>query len=615
MIESMQSMRVESVHLARFKGFQDFRMDCSHFTALVGLNNGGKTSILQAIRLVMDIFMFAFGRYANKDAEKPDFANPQWVSNPTIAVNRMVYADPESLWLRKMTSEPCKVTLCFSENVKLDIEIAGRAKYTLDMSVNGESIKGKVLDEEDKDLIKKLFALRPEYLSPAAGISPIEPFMNYQELSQRLDKGAMAECWRSNLYWLCNDGNMEDFEEVDNIVKRYLPGALIHQPTLSHDSPPQVRVNFEEDEINFDIGSSGGGLRTVFSVAAVLHFSRSRCLLFDEPDAHLHPALQRQVASMLLDHAIENDVQILAATHAPDFIADVPVEHLVWIDRTQKEAARCDGLGRVLTDLGVLSKDEALRRHGASKILFIEGKLDRKILSALSAAACTSDPDLENPFDDNGVIVAELPNGKGDSAHLKSFQSLVQNSFGLQIRVACILDNDYGLSGNTSQPFCKGEPLVEALERKEIENYLLEPEVVKKAIVDVLQERTNRGDPSAEPPSTELVEQELQKILETPEIMESVKYQLRPKYRETLQAEGDASTRERNADEWFESKWCDSQWKLNNCPGKEVLKRLREWCRQKFRVTLTDTRLIEELGEPPEDVCKLLKKVCAHLKG
>ena len=113
MIGSMQAMRVESVHLARFKGFQNFRMDCSPFTALVGLNNGGKTSILQAIRLVMDIFMFTFGRCRNKDAEQPDFANPQWASSPMNAVNRMAFADPESLWLRKMTSEPCNVTLCF----------------------------------------------------------------------------------------------------------------------------------------------------------------------------------------------------------------------------------------------------------------------------------------------------------------------------------------------------------------------------------------------------------------------------------------------------------------------------------------------------------------------
>ena len=608
-------MQIESVHLASFKGFRDFRMSCDPFTALVGLNNGGKTSILQAIRLVMDIFMYAFGRHSNMEAEQPDFANPRWSSDPTSAVNRMAFADPESIWLRKMTKEPCKVTLRFREDVELTLKIEGRNRYTLDLSVNGETIKSKTAEEGNQDLIQKLFALRPAYLSPAAGISPLEPFMNYPELCQRLDRGAMAECWRSHLYWRCNDGNTEDFEEVAKIVKRYLPGALIHQPTLSHANPPQILVHFEEDDTTFDIGTSGGGLRTVLSIAAVLHFSRSRCLLFDEPDAHLHPTLQRQVASMLLDHAIENDVQILAATHAPDFIADVPVENLVWIDRTKKEAVRCDDLGRFLNDLGVLSKGEALRRCGASNILFIEGKLDRQILSALFAAACSRDQGLKDPFADNAVIVAELPNGKGDSVTLKNFPALMQSCFGLRINVACILDNDYELPSSTNPASRQGEPLVETLGRKEIENYLLDPKVISKAIKGALQERANKSSPNVDPPSQDRVEQELQQILDKPEIMNTVKHQVCPKHREKLPEKHDPSTKEKETDEWFASKWKDPQWKRDNCPGKRVLARLRVWAQREFGVTLSPHRLVKELGDPPKDICLLLKNVCAHLKG
>ena len=77
----------------------------------------------------------------------------------------------------------------------------------------------------------------------------------------------------------------------------------------------------------------------------------------------------------------------------------------------------------------------------------------------------------------------------------------------------------------------------------------------------------------------------------------------------------DPSKKEKETDEWFASKWQDSQWKQNNCSGKKVLKLLRKWSQREFGVTLTDTSLLKALGTPPEDVCVLLKNVCAHLKG
>ena len=75
-------MIIEHLHLQSFKGFRDFNLECSQFTVLVGRNNGGKTSILQAIQLLHDIFVFAFG-----NGEQPDSAilNGMRIQDPLSA--------------------------------------------------------------------------------------------------------------------------------------------------------------------------------------------------------------------------------------------------------------------------------------------------------------------------------------------------------------------------------------------------------------------------------------------------------------------------------------------------------------------------------------------------
>ena len=157
--------------------------------------------------------------------------------------------------------------------------------------------------------------------------------------------------------------------------------------------------------------------------------------------------------------------------------------------------------------------------------------------------------------------------------------------------------------------------MVVALGRKERENYIPDPDVVSKAIANALQEPVNKGAPTENQDLPERVKQELQQIFETPEIRETVECQVCPRYRKALPDKHDPSTKEKETNEWFASNWENFLWKQNNCSGKKVLKRLREWSQREFGVALTDTRLIKALGNPPEDVCALLKRVCAHLKG
>jgi energy-coupling factor transporter ATP-binding protein EcfA2 len=609
-------MLIEELHLISFKGFNDFKLKCSQFTTLVGMNSSGKTSILQSIQLIHEFFRYAFGGYSNPDLERPNFIdNIRWSYNaeyqsPSKIIDRLNSGDPDALWLNKKTSTPCELSLKLSGGIEIRLKVTTRNSYTLDLLVDNSSISSQIQEPEYQKAIEDFFSLSPTFIPPTASLPPLENFTNYPDLRQKLDKGLVAECWRSYLYWLCNDGDKRDSNSVVEIVQRYLPNTVLQLPRLTHQNPPQVLIEFEENETAFDISVSGGGLRTISSLAVILHFARSKCLLLDEPDAHLHSTLPHQVAQMLIDHAFEKNVQVFVTSHAPDFIAEIPVEYLTWVDRTKRESLTCNEVGRFLADLGAVTKADAIRNYGANKILFIEGGLDRTVISQLVTCYCQESSDRINPFTDTSVIIAELPNGKGDRKHLAAFQKLLSETFKINVKIACIVDNDYDIPDNDSVADIDGSTiLLLRLQRKEIENYLLDSDVILKAVADLLEKRRERVGTSINCPTLEEIQTGLDEILDDLKIRSTVKCQVLPKYRETLDNKLDPSTKEGKGDEWFNQKWSDEDWRIRNCPGKEVLKRLRTWCQKNYSLTLTDPKLAMALQQCPDDLRDIIGKL------
>jgi len=599
-------MFIEELKLSLFKGFRDFTLECSPFTCLVGLNSKGKTSVLQAVLLLHDLLVFAFG-----GKERPDFSSPRWQHNPSHGLNRLSFGDPDAIWLQKKTSEPCKISAKLSGGIELLAEIKGRDRYEIDICRNGESIKSAIAQPENRRIIEDIFNLHPAYLPPVGAVSPTEDFMPEPQLRGELDKGRDSQYWRSRLYWLWNDGRKESYDEIVQLVQRYLPEAEILPPRLTHDNPPRVLIEFEEEDTTFDISASGGGLRTLLNLASVLHFSRSQCILCDEPDSHLHGSLQAAVARMLLDFSIENGCQVLVATHAPDCIAEVPVDSIVWIDRTQKEGHRCERIGQVLSDLGSISKADAVRACGVDKVLLVEGSLDRNVLGRLF--------DLgggQNPFSDSKVLVACLPDGKSSVSHLQMFQKLLVETFKLPVTVACITDNDYELpKSKVPSDTPRDTPLLLSLERKEVENYLLEPSLLAAAIRASAKRREEGTGKDVKVPNKDTVAEVLTSNLTDDEVRNIVRWQVLPRYRQLLDSQAADSTKERSADEWFEKQWADKQWRIRNCPGKVVLKRMRQWCQEKWCLTLTPKTLIEAMSECPSDIAKIVQAIQKHFYG
>lgn len=74
-------------------------------------------------------------------------------------------------------------------------------------------------------------------------------------------------------------------------------------------------------------------------------------------------------------------------------------------------------------------------------------------------------------------------------------------------------------------------------------------------------------------------------------------------------------SREERAESWFDEKWNDRDWRRRNCPGKKVLKKVKEWCQTTYRMSLSVNSLIQAMEDCPEDLVQMFTRLNSHFYG
>jgi hypothetical protein len=213
----------------------------------------------------------------------------------------------------------------------------------------------------------------------------------------------------------------------------------------------------------------------------------------DEPDVFLHPDLQRRLVRVLEG----TNAQVLMASHAAEVASEADASRLVWIDRTGSHAKRVMGvadLETVTNSLGT-SFNLAIAKALRSKLaLFVEGE-DMKILRVLADRIGLSRLATE----DNLAVIPI-----GGFSHWPGVEafSWLKNAFlGGSVDTWVVLDRDYRSEKEVQEIEEKldaGGVRCHIWKRKELESYLLDPEILAAAsgvvhtrAVDILMECSN----------------------------------------------------------------------------------------------------------------------------
>ena len=453
--------------IRNFKLFDDVDIELGDRVVLVGPNNSGKTTALQALAL----WSVGVRRWVEKhgDGNVPSTRSGVTINRrdlialPVPAAN-LLWRD---LHVREGVRENAKSK---TKNVLIDIEVdgidEGRVWHTaieFDYA-NEESFycRSKPGDDGKRQEVPPTAAqVRLAYLPPMSGLVANETRLDEGAIAVRLGEGRTAEVLR-NLCWQARQRN--DGEPWKRIVDqmRKLFGVELDEPVYVPERG-EITLTFRRGGVRLDLSASGRGQQQTLLLLAHMAASPGSVLLLDEPDAHLEILRQRQIYDALTDAARESGSQLIAASHSEVILNEAADRDMVvaFVGKPH----RIDGRGsQVLKALKSIGFEHYLQAEQRGWVLYLEGATD---LAVLRAFATTLDHPaktvLESPF---VHYVANQPSLARD--HFYGLREAKPDLLGVALydRLDLHLRDDPNL-------------LHLMWERREIENYLATPEALR----------------------------------------------------------------------------------------------------------------------------------------
>ena len=302
------------LHYLEIENFKRFgekqRIELDHPAVLIGPNNCGKTSAIQALALWSQAVRTWY------DARKDSSAKERTATS----LNRL-----------NIVAVPVQRTRFFWHNTQVR---TGNKDISLVITV-GVEYRGAVIalpmrfrnqgDElvyctpaadviGDIDLIRHAATLKVELLYPMSGLETEEPLLQPGRIDVLLGQGQTAQVLR-NLCLMVLRQSAEDWSRIASLMKRLFHVELSEPRETTRGS---IELQYRQASVKetLDVSSSGRGFQQMLLIFAYLYSHKKSVLLVDEPDAHLEILRQKQVYVLLRDIASENHSQVVMVTHS-----------------------------------------------------------------------------------------------------------------------------------------------------------------------------------------------------------------------------------------------------------------------------------------------------------
>jgi len=376
---------IRYVEIENFKTFGDkIRVDLGHPAVLIGPNNAGKTSVIQALALWsrgVQAWFEKKGKPQQKDSRERLSAGINRLNILEVPVSETRF-----LWNRmrvRKGNTPIRMT------VNVGVEHGGVVKDCRMMFTQRDSeiIYCRPCDETLKDdaLIQHAGTIPFHLLYPMSGIETVETLVPEGRINVLLGQGQTAQVLR-NLCYKVVEGDKEkrtdDWRTIRHLMEK-LFGVELKTPGLDEKRGELiVRYRQPDTDTDMDIGLAGRGFQQMLLILAYLHTHKGSVLLIDEPDAHLEVLRQKQVYEMLKDVAAANDSQVVVATHSEVILDDAIETNLtLLINGTAADLATMHDVRNSLRTFGV---EHYYKARVCPRILYVEGSTDFDTLKALA---------------------------------------------------------------------------------------------------------------------------------------------------------------------------------------------------------------------------------------
>lgn len=564
---------ISNLRLQNFRGFDDHLVPLRESTIIVGANNAGKSTVVEALRLVA----VATDRLlrANSNLVK----TPDWLENTLSPVGlspsvRGLTSDGlESTLFHQYRDPPAQITATFESGAEVVVYIGPASQiHAVARFRNGSALTS----------IREASRLGLHPISAQPQVTPLlrdEPIRTDGTIRRGEGTYLASQHFRNQLWRVKRQKLYREFREI---AEESWPGLQIKE-LEGHEDRPEDPLQLRVRDRGFvgEVSLMGHGLQMWLQIVWFLaRAPRSATVVLDEPDVYMHPDLQRRLLTLVRSRFS----QLLIATHSLEIIADVDPRAILAVDRRLPESefvASLPGLQEVMDRLGAVQNIQLTRLMSAESFLLVEGA-DVKLLRVLQGVAGLTG----TPID---LVPHVEIGGRGGWRSGVADRLPTKNADGDKIRSFAILDADYFPPEEHQERYDEARQWGVQLRiwsRKEIENFLLVPAAISRLI-------NHRADGSDCTP--DLVTEEIDRIIEAlrhEPIEDSVVTIINSRDKAGGLPKALKAGRKFVADRWEDRA---SRWAM--APGKLVLSRLSTWSQEKYKV-----------GFGPEQVARSLRQ-------
>jgi len=557
---------IKELVLKNYRGFDNHTVLFSNLNIIVGANNAGKSTVVEALR-ILSLFTNRYKGLSYHPA--PDWTNLSsryYGASPSLK-NCEIHFD--SICHQYHDDNPAIIQATFENNCVIEIIINRSGDihgilYTPDgRIVNSKSIANRIT-------------------LPSLNILPqVAPLQKDEKI---LDVDYVHHSIGSPISYLHFRNQLKIFYDLfgdfqQNVTDSW-NGVLVHSLEWGNGLPGTIMdLQIRNEGFVAEAALMGHGLQMWLQVIWFLTLNKSSSIIIlDEPDVYMHADLQKRLIRMIRNKF----PQVILTTHSIEIVSEVNAENILIIDKNviaSKFASNLMAVQKIIEQTGSIHNIHLTRLWKSKKIIFIEGK-DLKFLKKFQDIIY---PNSKNPID---IIPNMSIGGWGGWNYVVGSDLLLKNNFDEDIRVFCLLDSDYHTDKDISKRYKEAEQkkiFLHIWSKKEIENFLIVPSLIRRVI--------KKNSTSIYPSESEVIGQ-------IKLISKSERDNILDLFSDEISRTERCSSKIANQTARDKvSKFATNNDLHSLTCGKDFIGKLSEWSKQKFKVSFGVMSLLNEINK------------------
>lgn len=580
--------RFTSVAFRNFKAFKQYSIALAPFNVLVGPNNAGKSTVITAFRILAE------------GMRKARAKAPQLLRGPLGERfgYRVSLADlpvaAENIFSDYDETQPASIKFRISNGNHLNLYFPER-----DICM--------MFAETEHKPVRTPGAFRSQFDCDVAFVPVLGPVEHNEPLFQKeAARLALITHRASRNFRNIWHHYPDNFVAFRDLLRSTWPGMDVERPKIDNTAErTRLHMFCVEDRIPRELYWTGFGFQVWCQMLTFIVEGKGASLLaIDEPDIYLHSDLQRQLLSILK----EAGPDILIATHSTELVSDADPNDIVVVTRRARSARRLKDpsqLQAVFRALGSNLNPTLTQLAKCRRALFVEGK-DFQIIAWFAER-------LGKRRVANRARFAVMPAEGFNPQRISAVTAGIEATLGTTVIRGAIFDRDYRPEGEVrevSAALATQCRLVHIHNRKEIENYLLVPSVLERAVRARLEDRQRRAG-SAKPFTHDLGALLL-------ELTDSMRLDVQSqcltqhiRFERALRRGVDDATLATEALGVFERLWVALDTRLAVVSGKELFARLNAFLMDHYDISLSQGAVVRlfRVDEIPQEMIDLVTEL------